>query len=112
MAIRKVARMGHPVLRTPARELTPKEIKSPEIQQLIADMVETMHEYGGVGLAAPQVHEPLQLAIIEFEADSSRYPGMGSQGLSVYINPKITILDETPQGFWEGCLSVPEMRGY
>jgi peptide deformylase len=111
MAIRKVARMGHPVLRQVGRELTPKEIKSPEIQRLIEDMIETMHEYGGIGIAAPQVHESLQLALIEFEEDSERYPDMGEQPLMVVINPKITVLDEKEQGFWEGCLSVPELRG-
>src|SRR6202044_252067 len=92
MAIRKVARMGHPVLRQIGRELTPKEIKSPEIQRLIEDMIETMHEYGGIGIAAPQVHESLQLAIIEFDEDSDRYPDMGDQPLMVICNPKITIL--------------------
>jgi peptide deformylase len=111
MAILKVARMGHPVLRQHARDLTPDEIRSPEIQRLIEDMVETMHEYSGIGLAAPQVHVPLQLAVIEFEEDSSRYPDMGQQPLSAYINPKITVLDTKEQAFWEGCLSVPELRG-
>lgn len=111
MAILKVARMGHPVLRQKARDLTPEEIRSPEIQRLIADMVETMHEYSGIGLAAPQVHQSIQLAIIEFDEGSSRYPDMGGQPLNVYINPKITVLDSKEQGFWEGCLSVPELRG-
>ncbi len=111
MAIRKVARMGHPVLRQVGEELTEKEIKSPEIKRLIADMIDTMHEYGGIGIAAPQVHESIQLALLEFEEDSERYPDMGEQPLLVVINPKITVLDETEQGFWEGCLSVPELRG-
>jgi peptide deformylase len=111
MAILKVARMGHPVLREVGRELTPEEIRSPEIQDLIEDMVETMHEYTGIGLAAPQVHESIQLAIIEFEGDNDRYPDMGDQPLGVYINPKITVLDPQEQSFWEGCLSVPELRG-
>lgn len=103
--------MGHPVLRKIGKTLTSTEIKSEEIQRLIADMHETMIEYEGIGLAAPQVHESLQLAIIEFADDSERYPGMGAQGLTVFINPKITVLDTTEQGFWEGCLSVPELRG-
>ncbi len=101
MAIRKVARMGHPVLRQVAKQLTPEQIRSPEIKQLIHDMVETMEEYGGIGLAAPQVHESLQLAIIGFD----------NEPLEVYINPKITVLDSKEQGFWEGCLSIPELRG-
>lgn len=74
-------------------------------------MVETMHEYGGIGIAAPQVHESLQLAILEFEEDNDRYPDMGKQPLLVVCNPKITVLDKEEQGFWEGCLSVPELRG-
>jgi peptide deformylase len=111
MAIRKVARMGHPVLRQVARDLTPAEIRSPAIRSLIQDMVETMHEYGGIGLAAPQVHESVQLAIIELGEESERYPNRGKQPLSVFINPIITVLDATEQGFWEGCLSVPELRG-
>lgn len=111
MAILKVARMGHPVLREKARELTPDEVRSPEIRRLIADMVETMHEYGGIGLAAPQVHQPIQLAIIELDGDNERYPDSGDQPLGVYVNPRITVLDAAEQGFWEGCLSVPELRG-
>lgn len=110
-SIRKVARMGHPILRQPARDLSLAEIGSKEFAQLIADMVETMKEYGGIGLAAPQIHEPLRLAIIGFSEDSSRYPGMGHLPLTAFINPKITVLDLTPQSYWEGCLSVPGLRG-
>ncbi|MBC7691327.1 MAG: peptide deformylase [Methylotenera sp.] len=114
MAIRKIARMGHPVLRQVARDLTFQEIKSPEIKRLIQDMIETMEDAGGIGLAAPQIHESIQLAIIGYEEDNERYPDSGDdegQPLSVFINPKITVLDPTEQGFWEGCLSVPELRG-
>ena len=111
MAIRKVARMGHPVLRKKARELAPEEIQTPEVQRLIADMIDTMHEYGGVGLAAPQVHEPLRIAIIELDPGNPRYDIEEALGLNVYINPKIEILDDSEQGYWEGCLSVPGMRG-
>lgn len=111
MSILKVARMGHPVLREKARELTPAEIRSPEIQGLIEDMIETMHEYGGIGIAAPQVHRPLQLALVELDEDNERYSGHEGQPLGVYINPKITVLDAKEQAFWEGCLSVPELRG-
>lgn len=111
MAIRKVARMGHPVLRQKGRELTEQEIRSSETKRLVTDMLETMHEYTGIGLAAPQIHESLQLAVIELEDSNSRYPGMGNQPFTVFINPKITVLDPTLQGFWEGCLSIPELRG-
>lgn len=117
MAILKVARMGHPVLRKKARELSLNEIRSIETERLIDNMIETMHEYGGIGLAAPQVHESLKIAIIELSpesAGSGRYPDYLKnlkQPLGVYINPKITYLTEELQGFWEGCLSVPDLRG-
>jgi peptide deformylase len=111
MSILKVARMGHPVLRQVARELSVSEIRSNEIKQLIDDMIETMDEYGGIGLAAPQVHESVQLALIGYEDDNERYPDAGSAPLRVLFNPKITVLDPTPQAFWEGCLSVPGLRG-
>ncbi len=111
MAILKVARMGHPVLRKVARKLTAKEIESDKIQSLIENMIQTMHEYGGIGLAAPQVHESIQLAIIELDEQNDRYEGAKGQALEVYINPKITVIDTAEQAFWEGCLSVPELRG-
>ncbi len=105
MAIRKVARMGHPLLRKVAKKLTPAEIKSAETARLVQDMIETMEEYGGIGIAAPQVHESLAIAIIDYQEEESSNP------LTVIINPTITVIDETLQGFWEGCLSVPELRG-
>lgn len=121
MAIRKVARMGHPVLRTIARQVTLDEIRSPEFQLLLRDMVDTMREYGGIGLAAPQIHESLSVAIIDYQDGESRYDDEDDSEadedsetempLSVFINPKVTVLDEKEQGFWEGCLSVPEIRG-
>jgi peptide deformylase len=106
MAIRKVARMGHPVLRKKARELSKSEILSESTRNLVRDMVETMNEYGGIGIAAPQIHESLSIAIIDYQED-----GASDQPLTVVINPKITVLDPTEQGNWEGCLSVPELRG-
>ncbi len=111
MAIRKVARLGHPVLRRVGRPLRTEEFGSEELQRLIEDMRDTMKEYGGIGLAAPQIHESLQLAIIGFSEESARYPKMGHLPLTVIINPVVTVLDKEPQGFWEGCLSVPGFRG-
>src|SRR5215510_4004921 len=112
MAIRKVARLGHPVLRRQTRLLRPEEIRSPEIERLVDDMIETMHEYSGVGLAAPQVHESLRLAVIEVEGLNPRYHIAEEQPLLVIFNAKVTVLDPTPHGFWEGCLSVPGLRGF
>lgn len=112
MAIRKIARLGHPVLREKTRELTREDITSPEMKRLVRDMIETMHEYGGVGLAAPQVHESVRLAVIEFDAGNGRYENDDGQPLLVIFNARVKVLDETLSGFWEGCLSVPGMRGY
>ena len=112
MAILKVARMGHPVLRAACRDLTPEEIRSDRFRRLVADMRETMNEYGGVGIAAPQVHEPIRIALIEFGSDNPRYPVDDAQPLVVLFNARVTVLDETLSGYWEGCLSLPGLRGY
>jgi peptide deformylase len=110
MAILKVARLGHPVLRAGARPLSAKEIASPDMQRFIVDMVETMREYSGVGLAAVQVHESIQLAVLEV-SDNPRYPEKPAVPLSVLVNPRIEPLAEDSEEDWEGCLSVPDMRG-
>jgi peptide deformylase len=111
MAIRKIARLGHPVLRQKCRDVTREEISSPEMRRLVRDMVETMHEYGGVGLAAPQVHENVRLAVIEYDDEQQGQAG-AQQPLLVIWNARVKVLDETLSGFWEGCLSVPGMRGF
>jgi len=109
MAILKVARIGHPIVRGTAHAVPDDEIRSPEIQRLIDDMVETMREYDGVGLAAPQVHRDLRLAVIEVPADDER--AQGGVPLLVLVNPVVMPLgDETEVG-WEGCLSIPDLRG-
>jgi len=114
MAILKVARMGHPVLRARARELSPSEIRSPEIQRLIDDMFETMHEYQGVGLAAPQVHESVRLFVAGFpppdDDDDEEDHGRSVPRLAL-INPEIKIAGENIAEDWEGCLSIPDIRG-
>ncbi len=110
MSILKVARLGHPVLRNVAKDLAPKEITKPETQRLIDNMVETLKEYDGVGLAAVQVHVPSQIAVLEV-ANNPRYPQKPEVPLSVLINPKIEPLSEETEEDWEGCLSIIEMRG-
>jgi peptide deformylase len=108
MAILKVARMGHPVLRQKCDTIAPDQITGPEVQRLIRDMFETMVEYSGVGLAAPQVHQPVRLLIAGGELDDE-----GRSKFRVLINPEITVLDEDDRlGMYEGCLSVPGMRGW
>jgi peptide deformylase len=106
MSILKVARMGHPVLRTPARPLDKATLRNPLLQKLIDDMIETMHEYHGVGLAAPQVHEDIRLFVGLLDEE----PSPESEPLAV-INPEIIpVGPETKEG-WEGCLSIPDIRG-
>ena len=110
MAILKVARLGHPVLRVKAQPLPVEQIRTPAVQRFIDDMVDTMHEYDGAGLAGNQVHEPVQIAVIEVETNP-RYPEAPSIPLTVVINPVVTALTEEMEDGWEGCLSVPDMRG-
>jgi peptide deformylase len=108
--ILKVARLGHPVVRTPAQPVVVDQIKTHDFQKLLDDMVETMHEYNGVGLAAPQVHLRLQLAVLEVE-HNPRYPDAPPVPLTYLINPVVTVLDDARVEEWEGCLSIPELRG-
>jgi peptide deformylase len=108
--ILKVARLGHPAIRTTAQAIDPAMIKSVEFQRLLDDMVDTMHEYNGVGLAAPQIHLSLQVAVLEV-SHHPRYPDMPEVPLTYLINPEVTVLDGGSIDGWEGCLSIPEMRG-
>jgi peptide deformylase len=110
MSILKVARLGNPVLRQPTLPVSERELQSDATQKLIDDMIETMREYDGVGLAADQVHESRQIAVLEVN-DNPRYPHKAKIPLSVLINPKITPLTEALEEDWEGCLSVPDLRG-
>jgi peptide deformylase len=118
MPILKVARMGHPVLRARARAINPADITTPRIQDLIDSMFETMQEYQGVGLAAPQVHVGLRLFVAGFpprraadrdetdeDADNERMP------LMTLINPEIKVVGTETADDWEGCLSIPDVRG-
>ena len=110
MAILKVARLGHPILRVVADSVPFEAIRSPEIQRLIDDMIETMREYKGAGLAATQVHVPQQICVIEVHRNP-RYPQAPEIPLTVLINPRWTPLTDEMEEDWEGCLSIPDMRG-
>jgi peptide deformylase len=112
MAVRPLRTIGDPVLRTPAADVAPAFLRSPELDRLIADLVDTMRAEGGIGIAAPQIGESLRAAIIEIAPDSTRYPDMQPFPLTLFVNPCIHVLDATEQSFWEGCLSVPGLRGY
>ena len=109
MSILKVARMGHPVLRAKARPLEKSEIRSPIIQKLIDDMMDTMAEYHGVGLAAPQVHEGLRLFVAAL--DDGEEEDEGEAAPLALINPEITVIGSELVEDWEGCLSIPDVRG-
>lgn len=108
MAILKVSKLGNPVLRK-ATEAVPKEtILSPDVQRLLADMIETMHEYEGVGIAAPQVHVSQQIAVIEAKHDARIDKPIP---LTILINPRIVASAKATVEDWEGCLSVNDLRG-
>src|SRR5437764_8727684 len=110
MSILKVARMGHPVLRERARPLDKSDIKSASVQKLIDDMIDTMHEYHGVGLAAPQVHEGLRIFVAAINpADEEPLPVDADP--MVFVNPVITPVGQDVFEDWEGCLSIPDLRG-
>ena len=110
MSILKVARLGHPVLRKATANLVQRELQSAAMQKFIDDMIETMKEYDGVGLAADQVHESKQLAVLEV-ANNPRYPNKPDVPLTVLVNPKVTPLSDVLEEDWEGCLSIPDLRG-
>ena len=106
MSILKVARMGHPVLRERARPLDKSDIKSAVVQKLIDDMLDTMHEYHGVGLAGPQVHEGLRIFVGMLQEDLDE-----KSDAAVIINPEIIPNAPATEEGLEGCLSVPDIRG-
>jgi len=107
MAILKVARMGHPVLRAKARSLDKSDIKSAAIQRLIDDLIDTMVEYHGIGLAAPQVHESVRIFVAALDAAED---GEEAEPV-VLINPEIAVVGSDIVDDWEGCLSIPDIRG-
>ena len=110
MSLLKVARMGHPVLRARARELDRAELKHAAMQKLIDDMIDTMHEYHGVGLAAPQIHEGLRIFVAAI-APQDAEPLSPDDEPMVFINPVITLVGAEIVEDWEGCLSIPDIRG-
>ena len=112
MSTKPVLRMGPPLLRQAAENVAYDEIKSEEFSQLIRDMYDTMKQEGGIGIAAPQIGVSKQVAIIELPEDSERYEEVEKTPLLVIINPVLTVLDNEKKGYWEGCLSVPGLRGY
>jgi len=111
MSILKVARMGHPVLRAKAKALTPGDIKHAVVQQLIDDMIDTMIEYHGVGLAAPQIHEGLRIFVGLLDSPKPEGRDDAEPEPIVVINPEIATIGDEVVEDWEGCLSIPDIRG-
>ena len=112
MAVREIVTIGDPVLRTPAREVSPEELGSPGVQLLIDDLIETRRAANGAGLAANQVGETLRIAVAEVDGTNPRYPYKPPIPLCVMVNPTIEPVGEETMEINEGCLSVPDLRGY
>lgn len=110
MAIRKIAQIGHPVLRQIAREVTRAELATPAMQQFIDDLVETMRDADGAGLAAIQVYEPIRICAVEVR-DNPRYPYKPKIPLTILVNPVLEPIGDGTFFNYEGCLSVPNLRG-
>ncbi|MBC7795089.1 MAG: peptide deformylase [Clostridia bacterium] len=110
MALRKIAQIGHPVLRDVARAITPVELASPVVQGFIDDLVETMRDASGAGLAATQVYERLRIFAVEVR-DNPRYPYKPTWPLTIVVNPEVTALSDIKFENFEGCLSIPNLRG-
>jgi peptide deformylase len=111
MSILKVARMGHPVLRSRARALERADIKTAGVQSLIDSMIETMEEYQGIGLAAPQVHEGVRVFIAGLQDDTRDEDGDSVIVPVAFVNPEIVPIGADMVTDWEGCLSIPDIRG-
>lgn len=109
--IRPICRMGNPILRKKAEKISKDYLMSDEFGQLLQDMQESMKHYGGIGIAAPQIGVDLQVAIIELQG-MNRYGEEINLPLTAFVNPEISYLTDEQQGFWEGCLSVPGLRGF
>jgi peptide deformylase len=106
----KIAQIGNPILRQRAREVTREELASPDMQRFIDDLIETMRDANGAGIAATQVHRPVRLFVVEVK-DNPRYPYKPNIPLTVLVNPEIAPLTQETFENYEGCLSVPNLRG-
>lgn len=109
--IQPICRMGNPILRRVAADVKVSDINSDEFTRLILDLRDSMKHYGGIGIAAPQIGVSLQVCIIELE-EFNRYGEQINLPLTVFINPTIEVLHPDEAGYWEGCLSVPGLRGF
>jgi peptide deformylase len=110
MTLLKIAHVGHPVLRQRSREVSAEELAAPEMQAFIDDLIETMRDANGAGLAAPQVHRPVRICAVEVK-DNPRYPYKPNVPLTVLVNPVLRPISDETFDNYEGCLSVPNLRG-
>jgi peptide deformylase len=110
MALRKIATIGNPILRQVARKLTREELERPETQRFIDDLVETMLDANGAGIAAPQVHESISVCVLHVK-DNPRYPYKPNIPLTVLVNAEVEATATETFLNYEGCLSVPNLRG-
>jgi len=111
MSVREIVTIGDPRLRERTREIAPDELASAPVQELIDDMIETKRAHDGAGIAAPQVGEPLRIAIAEVAGRSPRYPYKPEIPLTVIVNPVLEPVGDETVAINEGCLSVPDLRG-
>ena len=112
MAVRQILKLGHPNLREKAKNYSSRLIGSDVFLQIVTDLRDSLHQSGGIGLAAPQIDIPFRILVIEITNTSTRYGEIQTLPFEVYVNPEVSIIDNKKQGFWEGCLSVPGMMGY
>ncbi len=109
--IRPICRMGNPILRKKAAKVSKEQLMSDDFALLLKDLKDSMDHYGGIGIAAPQIGVNLSVAIIELQG-VNRYGEEINLPLTAFINPQVEFLTNEVQGFWEGCLSVPGLRGF
>ncbi|MBN8616848.1 MAG: peptide deformylase [Deltaproteobacteria bacterium] len=111
MTLRKIAQIGHPILRERAREVSREELASEPTQRFIDDLVETMRDANGAGLAAIQIYEPIRIVAIEVSGENPRYPYKPKIPLTILVNPVLEPIGDETFDNYEGCLSVPNLRG-
>ena len=110
-AVRALTQLGAPVLHSVAKPVPESMFKTPELQKIVTDMIDTMKDANGAGIAAPQIGEPWRIFVVHGTGENPRYPYKPAIPLTVFINPVIEVLDESPMHIIEGCLSIPGMRG-